>query len=273
MDINNWATSLIESISRVVDLSFTYLPTLVGALLLLLLGWLIARIISELAERFTQLGVNRLSRTQPISTRVKESKTYRSLPLIIERIVFWIILFFFLAASLEVLGLPAVSKIIGYVTAYLPRVFAGMVIILAGVWIGDIVRVFTSRAAATSDLSRTSQIGNLAQILVIGLAIIIALEQLGIDNTILISVAITLLAGIVFAAALSFGLGAKTTTSNIIAAHYLRRKYNVGDRIRINNIEGIVTEIGSTFISIDTDEGLMMVPAEQFNVYISTRLN
>ena len=272
MEISSWTGSLMESISSVVDQSLEYLPTLLGAVLLLLLGWLIAQVLSGLARSFTQLGVNRLSRTQPISARVQESKTYRSLPKITERIVYWVILFFFLATSLEVLGLPAVSKIIGYVTAYLPRVLAGIVIIFAGIWVGDIVRVFTSRLAASNDLERTNQLGYLAQILVIVLAVIIALEQLGIDNTILISLSITLLAGIVFAAALSFGLGAKTTTANIIAAHYFRRKYKIGDRIRINNIEGTIIEIGSTVISIDTDEGIMMVPAEQFNTSMSMRV-
>ncbi len=272
MDINHWTGSLTESISKVANQSLEYLPTLLGAILLLLLGWLIARALSVLARRLTQLGVNRLSRTQPISTRVTGSKPYRSLPRITERIVYWCILFFFLAASLETLGLPAVSKIIGYVTAYLPRVFAGIVIIFAGIWVGDIVRVFISRAAVSNDLERSAQLGYFVQALVIALAVIIALEQLGIDNTILISLAITLLAGIVFAAALSFGLGAKTTTANIIAAHYIRRKYKVGDRIRINDIEGTITEIGSTSISMDAKEGYITIPAEQFNVSMSMRL-
>ena len=272
MDINTWTGSVLGSISRVADQVLNYLPNLLGAVLLLLLGWLIARLVGGLTRRFTQLTVNHLSRTRSISSKVLESRTYRSLPLITGRIVYWVILFFFLAAFLEVMGLAAVSKIIGYLTAYLPRVLAGIVIIVAGIWAGDLVRVFISRVAVSSNLEHTHQLGYFAQALVIVLAVIIALEQLGIDNTILISLAVTVLAGIVFAAALSFGLGARTTTANIIAARYLRRQYKVGDRVRIDGIEGVITEIGATAITLDTDEGLVMVPAEQFNVAISTRL-
>ena len=272
MNIENWTGSLKESIAKVADQAFQYFPTVLGALLLLLLGWLIARLLRSFARHLTQLGVNRLAKTRPIGTRIRQSKTYRSLPQIIGRIVFWTILFFFVAASLEALGLPAVSKIIGYISAYLPRVIAGIVIIFAGVWIGEIARVFITRAAASGDLQRTEQLGYFAQILVLVLAVIIALEQLGIDNTILISLAITLLAGIVFAAALSFALGAGTTTANIIAAHYLRREFHVGDRIRINDVEGTITEIGATSVTVETDEEHVIIPANQFNSFISTRI-
>lgn len=272
LEINSWTSSILASISSVANQFLNYLPTLLGAVLLLLLGWLIARVLGGLSRRFTEMGVNRLSRTQSISARVQHSKTYRSLPLITERIVYWVILFFFLAASLEVMGLPAVSKLFGYLTAYLPRVLVGIIIIVAGIWAGDLVRVFISRVAVTNDLERTHQLGYFVQALVIVLAVIIALEQLGIDNTILISLAVTVLGGIVFAAALSFGLGAKTTTANIIAAHYLRRKYKIGDRVRINDIEGVITEIDSTAITVDAEEGLITIPAEQFNVAISMRL-
>lgn len=272
MDFENWTGSLKDSIYRVADQFIQFIPTALPALLLLAVGWFIARALRSLSRHLTQLGVNRISRTRPMGTRVQQSKTYRNLPEIIGRIVFWTILFFFLAASLEALGLPAVSKIIGYISAYLPRVIAGILIIFTGVWVGEIARAFIARAATSGELQHTEQLGYFAQILVLALAVIIALEQLGIDNTILISLAITLLAGIVFAAALSFALGARTTTANIIAAHYLRRVYRVGDHVRISEIEGIITDIGATWVCVETDEGYVNVPAKQFNSSISMRI-
>ncbi|MDJ0958336.1 MAG: mechanosensitive ion channel [Arenicellales bacterium] len=272
MNVENWTTTLTGSIARVAERTFEFLPTILGAAVLLLIGWLIARTLRVITRRLTELGMNRLSRTRSIRAGVRQSATYRSLPVVTGRIVYWTVLLFFLAASLEALGLPAVSSVIGYITAYLPRVLAGIIIIFAGVWVGEIARAFLSRVAVSSGLERTELIGRLAQVLVVVLAVIIALEQLGIDNTILITLTITLFAGILGAAALAFGLGAKTTAANIIAAHYVRREYRTGDRVRIDDVEGTIVEITPTAVSIDTDSERVLVPAERFNVVESIRV-
>ncbi len=268
----NWTTTVTGSIERVAGRAFEFLPTILGSILLLLIGWLIARALRTAARHLTELGLNKLSRTRPMRARVQKTTTYRSLPVVTGRIVYWTVLLFFLAASLEALGLPAVSSVIGYITAYLPRVLASVIIIFAGVWVGEIARAFLSRVAVSSGMERTELIGRLAQILVVVLAVIIALEQLGIDNTILITLTITLFAGILGAAALAFGLGARTTAANIIAAHYVRREYSVGDRVQIDEVDGIIVDITSTAVLVDTEAGRVLVPAERFNLAESIRV-
>lgn len=271
MNVENWTATLTGSITHVAQRTFEYLPTLLGSAVLLLIGWLAARTLKAITAHLAESGMHRLSRTRPMRTQVQQSTTYRSLPDVSGRIVYWTVLLFFLAASLETLGLPAVSSVIGYVTAYLPRLLIAVVIIFAGVWIGEITSAFLSRVAAHSGLERTELLGRSAQALIVVAAVIIALEQIGVDITILTTLAITLFAGILGAAALAFGLGAQNTAANIIAAHYVRREYAVGDRIRIDDIEGSIVDITPTAVSIDTEDGRVLVPAQRFSVTRSTR--
>ena len=74
------------------------------------------------------------------------------------------------------------------------------------------------------------------------------------------------------AAALAFGLGAHNTVSNIIAAHYVRKAYRVGDSVRIGKQQGRIIEITQIAVLLDTDEGRVMVPTRQFNEEVSVLL-
>jgi small-conductance mechanosensitive channel len=72
-----------------------------------------------------------------------------------------------------------------------------------------------------------------------------------------------------FGAALSFGLGAKTSVSNILASYYLHNTYKEGDTVRINNIEGKIIHINSTSVILNTPDGQVSIPAKDFNEYVS----
>ncbi|MGH9463447.1 MAG: mechanosensitive ion channel domain-containing protein, partial [Vicinamibacteria bacterium] len=61
--------------------------------------------------------------------------------------------------------------------------------------------------------------------------------------------------------------------SNVIASHYLNETYEVGQRIRVSDIEGRIVEIKSTGVIIDTSEGRVFVPAKEFSESISILLN
>ena len=273
MDLEIWTSNVADASARVAERILELLPSAVGAAALLLFGWLVSHFLSKLTRHLVERGLVRLSRTKPLRARVQESPAYQSLPDVSARIVYWIALLFFLAVALEILGLSAVSNAVAYISAYLPRLLAGLIIVFAGFWIGELASTFLARAAASRGLVRTELIGRSAQALIVVLAVIIAIDQIGVDSTILVTLTVTVFAAIVGGAALAFGLGARSTVANILAAHYVRRLYRVGDKVSIDDVQGTIVELGSSTVSIETDNGRVTVPAEQFNTAISTRLN
>ncbi len=60
--------------------------------------------------------------------------------------------------------------------------------------------------------------------------------------------------------------------SNIIAAHYVRKAYRVGDSVRIGDQQGRIAEITNTAVVLETEEGRVMVPTRQFNEQVSVLL-
>jgi small-conductance mechanosensitive channel len=110
-------------------------------------------------------------------------------------------------------------------------------------------------AAAVGQVARTS---------VFVAAGLIAVAELGIDITLLTAVLSVTLLALLGAFSLAFGLGARTAVSNIIGAHYVRQTVEVGQRIRINGIDGTVAAITTTAVVLRVADGTLVIPARQF---------
>lgn len=268
-NVQDWTKALTGSVMQVAETFFAFLPNLIGSLILVVVGWLLARLLRSGTRRLTQhllekLSRQRVARTNAIDARVQQTQAYQSAPVVVGAIVYFMVLIFFFAAAIEALGLPTISNVLSLITGYLPRVLAATIIVLVGLWAGDFVNTIMNRTAGVRDLGYAPVIGRALQVVIGIVFLIIAVGQLGIDSSILIITLSIVFASTFGAAALAFGLGARATVSNIIAARYVRRGYKVGDTVRLGSLEGQVTEITETAVMLDSTEGRVMIPAERF---------
>ncbi len=270
MEAQNWAAQLSDSIGRVALKILEYLPNILGALALVLIGWLVARllraIVSKIAKGIlTTVSRQRLGSAKAVDAHTQQSRTWQTTPAIVGAIVYWTVFLIFIAAAVEFLGLRAVSNFVGLLTAYLPRVLAGILILLVGIWAGEFVRLLLSRAAAKAQLAWGDLLARFAQIMVVLVMAIIAVDELGIESMILTVTVATFFAATFGAAAIAFGLGARTSVSNILASRYVRKAYAVGDVVRVGDYEGKIIEMTDTAVMLDSEKGRVMVPAQLFN--------
>ncbi len=276
-EVQSWTAALTNSVLRVARTMLEYLPNVVGSVALLVLGWALARLLRRvtqlIAERtLERLARQRLARTEAIDARTQQSRTYQSVPAVISGIVYWTVLLFFVAAGVEALGLPAVSNVVALVTAYLPRVLAAVLIVFLGLWAAEFLRTIVTRTASRTEIAYPEIVGRAIQALVLLIFLIIAIDQLGIDSTILVLTLTVAFACTFGAAALAFGLGARTTVANIIASRYVRRNYQPGDSVRIGEVEGQIVEVANTAVIFEGSRGRVMVPSTHFLELTSTLL-
>ena len=270
MDAQNWAAQLSDSIGRVAIKVLEYLPNILGALALVLIGWIVARLLRAIVSRIakgilTTLSRQRVGKTKAVDAHTQQSRTWQTTPALVGAIVYWTVLLFFVAAAVEALGLQAVSNFVGLVTAYLPRVLAGILILLVGIWAGEFVRLLIARAAARADIAWGDLLARFAQAMVVLVMAIIAIDEIGIESTILTVTVATFFAATFGAAAVAFGLGARGSVSNILASRYVRKAYVIGDVVRVGDYEGKIVEITDTAVMLESDRGRVMVPAQRFN--------
>lgn len=254
-------------LARARDLYFSvieHLPNLLGALALLLAGLAAAWLLRFLVTRVVRFGLRRLRRVRAFAEHPAEER-YQAVPQLTGRIVFWFVLLLSIAPSVEVLDIAAVSAIVSDFTGFLPRILAAALIVLVGLLFGDLANTGVHGAAARMGVGNPELAGRLVQILVWGVAIMIAINQLGIESTALLILLAVVFGSAFGASALAFGLGARTTVGNIIASHYVQKSYGIGNRIRIDGMAGRIVQFTRTHVHVKTNDGTAMIPAQRFS--------
>ena len=241
-----------------------YAPKLLGALLLLLVGWLIARLLRGLAVRvmhMLELVLHRLWRGPAGKASVLPSASVE----IVGTILFWVVIVFFAAAATNVLGLDAFSSWLKDLMAYLPTLVAGLLIILAGVLLSGFGRDLTVAALATLPESQRIQVGRIVQGAILVTAIVMGADQVGIQITFLVVLAAVTTSAVIGGVALAVSLGARSYVANLIGAHYLRHAFEPGQRVRIGTTEGTILELTAVSLVLETDQGRATIPAKIYN--------
>ena len=273
MEIQEWTATLTDSVSRVAIQILEHLPAVLGAMVLLLVGWGVAWLLRYLTVHIAERTVIRLAQTRPMDTRVQQPRSYSAAPTIASRIVFWVVLLFFVLAASEVLELEVVSSLLTAVTAYLPRLFAGLLILFIGLWLAEVTRAVLRRTSTTIGIEQGDVLGRLGQALVLLTVFSIAAGQIGIDNTLLVVLVAILFGVILGTIALALSLGAKTTIANLLAAQSIAQMYGPGDVIRIGDIEGKILRITRTSLILETHDGQTLIPAKRFSEQESVHIS
>jgi len=252
------------------DSFFAFIPKLVFALIIVLIGIVIARLFKALVNRLIK-NIDRLTSSKILKNRLAQIRLDRSTQLV-GKFVYWIIIVLFLTAATEVVGLPIITTWLSGLVNYLPNILIATVIIFLGIIGGRLLRDFITNASATAGLLYSDVLGRIVQYAILIITVLIAVDQIGIDIAILTGVIDIILAAILFGAALAFGLGARTSISNILAAYYLQNMYKEGQAIRIGDYEGRIIQITSTAVVLETKDGQALIPAKLFSELASIQL-
>jgi small-conductance mechanosensitive channel len=178
----------------------------------------------------------------------------------------------FFTAATETLGLPVVATWLGGVSTYLPRVLVAVLILLAGFLAGNLARDAITAAATAANINYGPLLGRLVYVAILLIAAVTGIDQVGIESRFLTATITIVISSVVGAAALAFGLGAKTAVSNIIASHYLRQIYRTGHLVKVGEVQGKITEITNTVVILESPHGRLAVPAKEFSESVSILL-
>jgi len=254
-----WLTDMKSASADLFAVFIAYLPYLVGAVLILLAGWLLARLARTMVLRMGD-ATNRLLDAVMPTGRLARFRLSPSATQHIGNAVYWLVMFFTITATANVAGLDTFSSWLDSIVAYLPNLLGGGLIILVGYMISEAIRDLVSTTLQSMEVAQGELIGALAQWAAFLTAIIIGIEQVGVDVTFLTVVIAIVVASLLGGMALAFGLGARPLATNLIGAHYLQQSYSIGQSIKIGAVEGRLLQFSPTGLVIETDEGQVSVP-------------
>ena len=250
------------------DRAAIFMPSVLAAAGLILVGWIAARVLARGATRLVDYFAPNLEK-RATEAATKPLGVERRVAEIVGSLVFWIVFVLFLGAATEALGLPVLAGWLATAAGLLPRVLVAGLIVIAGVLGGALARDAIVTAAHAAGLSRGDLLGQVAQVAIVVAAIVTGVEQVGINSQFLTSV-LTVTVGVALGgAALSFAFGARTEVSNIIAMHYVRRAYRVGQTVRVGDTRGTILELTSTTVILESSDSRVRVPGRLFSDHIA----
>jgi small-conductance mechanosensitive channel len=258
--MGNFGDSVTGATRALLERLAAHLPNLIGALLLLAAGWLLARLMRVLAVRGMQLAETLIERLAgPQRIRVGRSAN------VLGTIVYWVVLLFFVTAATHVLGLQTFTDWLARLLDYLPTLTAGLLIVIAGYVLASFVADLVAATATRLQPAQRNALARLAQGATLVAAILVGADQIGIKVTWIAILVAVVVASVLGGVTIAVSLGARGYVANLIGAHYLRQAFLVGQRVRVHGFEGRIVEVSATSLVLETKEGRVALPGRVYH--------
>lgn len=218
------------------------LPAVGAAIVLLVLGILVARLVGRgLGRGLQAAGVDGFAERSGIHDTLERFGFERSLAQAIATAVRLALTIVVVLAALSMLGLGFLQQSLNEGVLLLPRLLIALALLLAGAVIGTLARERADRIGAQMDLP--GPVGPVAEGIVFAVFGVTALAQIGVSTQILTALIGILIAGAVLAFALAFGLGGRDVARAVSAGRVLRGTYEPGQTITVAGVRGEVVSV------------------------------
>lgn len=272
-DASVWLDRVRQSILDLIGSFIAYLPDLLFAILLLIVGWLVARFLRSSASKINNY-INRLLEALAPTGRLSSVRLSGKGTTLVGHALYWLVLFVFVTAAARAAQLETLTFWLDEIVALLPNLIGGGTIILIGYAVSIALRDLVSTTLASAGIRQSEQVGVLAQWVALFAGAILGLEQIGVDVTFLIVILGIAVGGGIAGMAIAFGFGARTLVSCLIGSQYLQRHYVPGQTVTLRGHTGRILEIGATGITLETETGRTAFPGSiYFEEQITLRVD
>lgn len=223
----DYVTVITTPIANTANEVLTFIPVIIAAIIILIIGWIIGRIAGGIANRlFERANVDRaISKTGAGKALSGTGMTFSGL---FSAVVRWFIYLIFILAAVSVLNIPVFTNFINEIVLYIPNLIAGILILVVGLiginyimdWVRDILQ---SQKVAFANIITMG-----VQALLSLVVIVITLNQLKIDITIIYTFLVPLAWGVAIGAAIAMGVAFGVGGIDVVR-DYLRKAVETGE--------------------------------------------
>lgn len=216
-NLQGWSDAVTASVNDIMVRLANFLPKLVGAFVIFLVGWLIAMLLEQLVDRVLRaLNVQRLFERARVEDLVRKTGSQRDTVGLLAGLVKWIVYIATFLAAADALDLDQISEFLNQILAYTPNVIAAVAMLLVGGILAQFMAEVVRGAVSAASLGYAGFLGGLTRWAIWIFAILTALFQLGVASAIIQTLITGLVAALALASGLAFGLGGQKTAADIL---------------------------------------------------------
>ncbi len=265
MSIQDESTGVsLDSLQSIWDNILSGLPKVLGFVGYIIISWLLIKIILYVIKKA-------LSKTKldEWSEKLKETKIFgnTTINIVLTKVILttlkWFFVLIFVLIGADIFGLDMVSEGIGGFIAYLPKLISALLIFVGGVYLATLVKKAIHSTFKSLEITGGNLVGNIIFYLIVVFISITALDQAGVDTSIIKSNITLIIGSIVLSFTIAFGLGSKEIIQRLLFGFYSRKNLNVGQRIKIGDVQGVIESIDNIYMTLITTEGKFIFPIKE----------
>jgi len=207
----DWLTFVVVDPVKAMSVKvWSYVPALAGAIVILVIGWLVAKLLEAVVARVLKaIRLDEASDKAGISNVLAQGEIKLTLSELIGAIIYWIVILVVLATALNALNLTIAAEMIGKLVGYVPNILAAIFILVLGSFLANFVATIVRTSAGNAGIGNAKLLAKITHVLIVIFAVIAAIEQLQIASALIVLAVNVILISIGIGAALAFGLGCK----------------------------------------------------------------
>ena len=222
---HDWGEAMLTSLGAALALFFAAIPKIIGFLLILVIGWFIASLAQRAVTAVLRaVHFNNLAQRAGLSDFVRRLGLWTDAAEFLGLVAKWFIRLIALVVAFDALGLPAVSDVLRQLLLWLPNLAVALVVLVIGGIAANAVAAFARATTSEAGFQRPETIAKIARILVWAFAIVVAVNQLGIAETLVNTLFMAIVGGAALAFGIAFGLGGRETAAEIWRGMYRRTR-------------------------------------------------
>ena len=202
-----------------------FLPRILLALLVLVAGWIVAKMVRfAIAKGLRAVNFNVLTERAGMDGFLRDGGIHSDTTDIIALLVYWLVILASLVIGFNLMGLTYITDLLGQVILFLPKVMVALLILAFGAYFARFIGNAVTAYCRNVHLQDADTLGRLAQYAIIAFVVLIALDQVNIGGDIVRQTFLIILAGVVLALALAFGIGGKDWAAEMLERWWPRRR-------------------------------------------------
>lgn len=269
--------SILQIVEEVLLKFASALPNIVGAIAILLVGWLIAKIISKALEKIlVAIKVDALGDKINETEFATKANFKIRVSIFLSRLLYYLLMLVFIMMATDVLGMAVVSGMVSDLIAYLPRLLSALVLFILGIYLAEFVKNIVQATCVALAIPSAKIISTFVFYLIFLTLTISAMAQASIDTALITSNLTVILGGVILAFSIGYGFASRDTMANFIASFYSKNKVKIGDMVSIDGSTGKVVAMDSISLTLQADGKIIIIPlkkltSEKVEVYSNER--
>ncbi len=240
-----------------------FIPRLISALVILVVGLLIAKGIRTVVQTvLAKIGIDKIGDQLNQIDIVRKMNTEIKISTVVAQILYFFIVLIFATAAAEMLGVVALTDLVLGITNLIPKLIVAGLMLVVGLFISEGLKKFVISLCNSFNISAGRMLGTLVFFFFLIITLINALGQAGLNTQLLESSFNLIIGGIILAFAVGYGLASRDVMANLVASFYSKNKYKEGQTIQIDDVKGEILKIDGTSLTLRTGKTTTVFPLQ-----------